>query len=115
MQSQSQTLSNPKQLSLLSGGYGVSILLQNSIIIDWVKECSKYTDKIISVYSGAFLLAKAGLLEGLKATTYYKSFDALAKLAPNTEIIRDKRFVDNGKTLTSAGVSGGIDISLYVI
>ena len=69
----------------------------------------------MSVCTGAFLLAKAGLLEGLKATTHYQVLDTLAELAPNTEILRNERFVDNGKILTSAGVSAGIDMSLYVV
>jgi transcriptional regulator GlxA family with amidase domain len=55
------------------------------------------------------------LLEGLRATTHHLVFDDLASLAPNTEILRDQRYVDNGSIITSAGVSAGIDTSLYVV
>ncbi len=61
------------------------------------------------------VLAVTGLLKGLKATTHHQVLDELASLAPDTEVIRNQRFVDNGKILTSAGVAAGIDMSLYMI
>ncbi len=70
---------------------------------------------MLSVCTGALLLAKAGLLEGLKATTHHGAFEILTEIAPNTEIVRDERFVDNGKVITSGGISAGIDMSLYVV
>lgn len=69
----------------------------------------------MSVCTGSLLLAKAGLLEGLRATTHHEVFGELAALAPNTEIVRHERFVDNGKIITSGGISAGIDMSLHVI
>ena len=57
----------------------------------------------MSVCTGALLLAKAGLLDGLRATTHHEAFEELAALAPRTEIMREARFVDNGQILTSAG------------
>jgi transcriptional regulator GlxA family with amidase domain len=67
------------------------------------------------VCTGALLLAKVGILDGLKATTHSSAFELLAEIAPSTEIVRGVRFVDNGKVITSAGISAGIDMSLYVI
>ena len=70
---------------------------------------------MLSVCTGALLLAQAGLLEGLRATTHHQVFAELAALAPDTEIVKGERFVDNGKIITSGGISAGIDMSLYVI
>ena len=102
-------------LVIIPGGYGARKMLRQPDVITWIRENSFTAEKVMSVCTGAFLLAKAGLLEGLKATTHFQVLDTLAELAPNTEIIRNERFVDNGKILTSAGVSAGIDMSLYVV
>ena len=102
-------------LLIIPGGFGTRAMLQQPNIIKWIRENSCGAEKVMSVCTGAFLLAKAGLLEGLKATTHYQVFDTLAELAPKTEILRNERFVDNGKILTSAGVSAGIDMSLHVV
>ena len=102
-------------LLIIPGGYGTRKLLQQPDAINWIRENSSTAQKVMSVCTGALLLAKAGLLEGLKATTHYQVLDTLAELAPNTKILRNERFVDNGKILTSAGVSAGIDMSLYVV
>ena len=61
------------------------------------------------------MLAAAGLLDGLHATTWYAAIDDLRKSAPNTIVHEDRRYVDNGKIITAAGVSAGIDAALYVI
>lgn len=100
---------------IIPGGYGARAMLQQPDVINWIRENSFTAEKVMSVCTGAFLLAKAGLLEDLKATTHYQVFDTLAELAPNTEILKNERFVDNGKILTSAGVSAGIDMSLHVV
>jgi transcriptional regulator GlxA family with amidase domain len=70
---------------------------------------------VLSVCTGALLLAKAGLLEGLAATTHHGAFELLEEIAPNTSVQRDRRIVDNGKIILSAGISAGIDMSLYVV
>lgn len=73
------------------------------------------SELVLSVCTGALLLAKAGLLENLAATTHHLAIDLLKKFAPNTEIRPGDRFVDNGKIIVSAGISAGIDMSLYVV
>ncbi|HET9226023.1 MAG TPA: hypothetical protein VFR31_05110, partial [Thermoanaerobaculia bacterium] len=65
--------------------------------------------------NGAFFLAKAGLLDGLEATTFAGLIDGLREAAPKARIVTDKRWVDNGKIITTAGLSSGIDGSLHVI
>ena len=73
------------------------------------------TELTLSVCTGAFVLATAGLLDGLQATTHFASYDVLADLAPNTSVVRGVRYVDNGKVITSAGVQAGMDMSLHVV
>jgi len=58
---------------------------------------------------------QAGLLDGLSATTHHTTFDLLRQLAPSTTVYEDRRYVDNGRVITSAGVSAGIDMALYVV
>ena len=69
----------------------------------------------MSVCPGAFILAKAGLLDGLAATTVSHRLEQLAKAAPNLRVVSDQRYVDNGKVITTAGLSSGIDLALRVV
>ncbi len=95
--------------------YGSRREMDNMLAINWIKQKSETAALVLSVCTGALLLAKAGLLEGLKATTHYRAFDQLRAVAPNTEVIENVRYVDNGKVILSAGVSAGIDMSFYVV
>jgi len=70
---------------------------------------------VMSVCNGAFILAKAGLLENQKATTFYWFLDDLEKVEPTCTVVYDQRFVDNGKIVTTAGLSSGIDGALHLI
>jgi hypothetical protein len=69
----------------------------------------------MSVCTGAFLLARAGLLDGLTATTVRGSIDRLAQAAPKTKVVYDQRYVDNGKIITTAGLSSGIDGAFHLL
>ena len=100
---------------LVPGGFGTRREMHNSALIDWIKERSQQAELLLSVCTGALLLAKAGLLEGLTATTHHGAIDLLKQVAPNTQVKPDKRFVDNGSIILSAGISAGIDMSLYVV
>jgi transcriptional regulator GlxA family with amidase domain len=70
---------------------------------------------VLSVCTGALILARAGLLEGLSATTHHGAFDELKAVAPNTIMRPDRRFVDNGKIVLSGGISAGIDMAFHVV
>jgi len=100
---------------IVPGGLGTRPALLQQDILSWIKRSAHNADKVLSVCTGALLLAKVGILDGLKATTHSSAFELLAEIAPNTEIVRGVRFVDNGKVITAAGISAGIDMSLYVI
>jgi transcriptional regulator GlxA family with amidase domain len=104
----------PKIL-IVPGGEGTRAVMGQGEMFSWIVQCAQNSEKVLSICSGALLLAKAGLLKGLKATTHHQVFDTLESMAPETKIIKGQRFVDNGKIITSAGISAGIDMSLYVI
>lgn len=83
-------------------------------VIAWVK---KQTDPeyYFSVCTGAFILGKAGFLDNLTATTFHESIDGLRKALPKTKVLANVRFVDNGRVMTTAGISAGIDGALHLV
>jgi transcriptional regulator GlxA family with amidase domain len=100
---------------IIPGGLGTRPLIKEESLIEWIAKTSKRSELTLSVCTGSLLLAKAGLLEGMNATTHHLAFKMLKKLSPGTTILSGQRYVDNGHLITAAGVSAGIDMSLYVI
>ena len=100
---------------LVPGGQGTRKEMNNPVLINWIKEAFDNLELLLSICTGALILAKAELLEGLTATTHHNAFDILKKSAPHTKIVKNERFVDNGKIILSAGISAGIDMSFYVV
>jgi putative intracellular protease/amidase len=88
---------------------------ESAAVKSWLNARAPKAEVVLSVCNGAFILAKAGLLDGLSATTFAALIDGLRAAAPKTKVVSDKRFVDNGKIVTSAGLSSGIDGSLHVV
>lgn len=105
----------PPDILLVPGGYGTRREMHNPELIDWIRRRAGEAELVLSVCTGALLLAKAGLLDGLSATTHHGAIDLLRESAPNTTVLPSERIVDNGKVVLSAGVSAGIDMSLYVV
>lgn len=89
--------------------------MNNPIVLNWVKEQSAHAKLTLSVCTGALILAKAGLLEGKAATTHFKTIDALRNVSENITVKENIRFVDEETIITSAGISAGIDMSLYLV
>jgi putative intracellular protease/amidase len=106
---------SPEPDVIIIPGGNVTRAQNDAKIIKWIQESEKEADHVLSVCNGAFILAKTGLLDGKTATTFYGLIDGLRALAPNTTVVTDKRYVDNGKIITTAGLSSGIDGSLYVV
>lgn len=100
---------------LLPGGFGTRRERLNPAVIDWIKRQNERTALTTSVCTGAFLLGSAGLLDGLPATSHWQTLDDLHALYPEIDVRRDERIVDNGRIVTSAGVSAGIDMALYLV
>ena len=111
------TLENCLQpdILLVPGGYGTRQAMNNPTIINWINEQFPKVELMLSVCTGALMLGKAGLLDGLSATTHFGAEAELRAAAPNTTICMSERYVDNGKVITSAGISAGIDMSLYTV
>lgn len=110
------TLANcPKPDIIVLPGGNTHIPLRDARVIEWIQKAAPDAEVVMSVCTGAFLLAKAGLLDGKEATTHWGSIEGLRKAAPKTKVHADRRIVDNGKVVTCAGVSAGIDGALHVV
>ena len=89
--------------------------LMNDHIISWIQNSSKKADITASVCTGAFLLAKAGLLQSKRAITHWEDIDDLISMFPDIKIQKNVRWVDEGRIVTAAGISAGIDMGLHLI
>jgi putative intracellular protease/amidase len=87
----------------------------NPAVIKWIQDEAKKSKYVMSVCTGAFLLSKAGLLDGLSATTVMGGLDRLAQVSRKTKVVHDQRYVDNGKIITTAGLSSGIDGAFHLL
>jgi len=105
----------PKPDILILPGGATQIPAGDEKVIDWIQSVGKNTEYILTVCTGAILLAKAGLLDGKTATTHYCCRENLASEYPKVNVIKDVRWVDNGNIITTEGISAGIDGSLYLI
>jgi transcriptional regulator GlxA family with amidase domain len=106
----------PLDILVVPGGYGArKIEINNQRTLDWIKEQHNHVSITTSVCTGAFLLAKIGLLDNKAATTHYESLELLAKTFPLIEVKKGIKFVDEGQLVTSAGISAGIEMSLYLV
>jgi transcriptional regulator GlxA family with amidase domain len=81
----------------------------------WVKRNAAHTDITMSICTGAFFLAKTGLLDGLHATTHHSGYDVFAKWYPKVKLVRGPRFVETPNVSTSGGETSGIDLALRVV
>jgi transcriptional regulator GlxA family with amidase domain len=84
-------------------------------IVAALKKAAPRARRVVSICTGAFFLAAAGLLKGKRATTHWRSIDALAKAYPDTDVERDAIFVRDGKIWSSAGVTAGMDLALALV
>jgi transcriptional regulator GlxA family with amidase domain len=89
--------------------------MNNPIVLKWIQEQSANAQLTLSVCTGSLILAKAGLLDGKEATTHYLAIDGLRKVSDTITVKENIRFVDNETIITSAGISAGIDMSLYTV
>lgn len=84
-------------------------------VIDWIKSRDKSFSHYFSVCTGAFVLGKAGLLDGLTVTTFHSAIPGLQKQVPKAKVLQQVRYVDNGRVITTAGISAGIDGALHLV
>jgi transcriptional regulator GlxA family with amidase domain len=100
---------------IIPGGLGARREAHNDVVKEWIRKNTATAGHLLSVCTGALLTGAAGLLNGLQATTHHSAFDKLQEIAPAAIIVRNKRFVDNGKIIVAAGVTAGIDAALYMV
>ena len=100
---------------LVPGGIGTRDVVEDRALVDWLAARSGAAEIVMSVCTGAALLARAGVLDGQRATTNKAFFQWVADQGPKVEWVRQARWVDAGKYVTSSGVSAGIDMALHVI
>ncbi len=105
---------NPDIL-VIPGGVGTRTQMNNQKQITWIQQVSERAELVMSICTGARLLAKARLLDGLEITTHHEAYDELRQLVPTAIINERKRYIDQGKILTTGGISAGMDGSLYVV
>ncbi|MCB9487736.1 MAG: DJ-1/PfpI family protein [Deltaproteobacteria bacterium] len=101
-------------LLLVPGGV-VDTELERREVIEWIRRADATTQITASVCTGAFLLAEAGLLDGRQVTTHWEDIPDLRARYPQLRIVNDARFVEDGKFVTSAGISAGLDMSLHLV
>jgi transcriptional regulator GlxA family with amidase domain len=111
------TFKNAIQADILvvPGGLGARHESRNPALLEFVRTQARRAELVMSVCTGALILGRAGLLDGLTATTHHGALDELMEAAPNCTVVSGERFVDNGQIVTSAGITAGIDTALYVV
>lgn len=105
----------PLDILVVPGGQGTRKERLNGRLLDWIAAQHRTIELTTSVCTGAFLLAERGILDGRRATTHWASVDWMRTTYPQVTMLDDLRVVDEGKVITSAGVSAGIDMALYVV
>lgn len=105
----------PVDVLLIPGGAGVRAALGRNHLVEWVRARAQDAELTVSVCTGSFLLAQAGLLSGRPATTHWERINEMRERFPDVEVVEDERWVDTGEIITAAGVSAGIDVALHVV
>jgi len=105
----------PQPDVLVVPGGGVRGAQNNTALLRYVTEATAKAQHTMSVCNGSFILASAGLLDGLTATSTYGNVERLHTQFPKVKVVGDERYVDNGKIITTAGLSAGMDGALHVI
>ena len=105
----------PLDVVLVPGGMGTRREVDNAALMRWITARAADAELVLSVCTGAALLARAGVLDGRRATTNKLAFDWVISQGPRVEWVHKARWVEDGKFATSSGVSAGIDMSLAVV
>jgi transcriptional regulator GlxA family with amidase domain len=101
-------------LLIIPGGV-ITAELATSTVAEWIQRTAATATLTASVCTGAFLLAQAGLLDGKTATTHWEDAEELRTMFPQLTVLEQRRWVDEGAIVTSAGISAGIDMSLHLV
>ena len=100
---------------VIPGGEGTKAVIRNQDLLEWIKKAFEQAEITFSVCSGARIPASLGLLDGKEFATHHAVVDDVIAIAPKSIYRKGARFVDNGHLMTAAGISAGIDLSLYIV
>ncbi len=100
---------------VVPGGWGVWAARKDPKVIAWIQNTAKDAEVVLSVCNGTAILSRAGLLDGMKATSTAADIPRLQAEVPSAKMLKDKRFVDNGRLVVAGGMSAGIDGALHVV
>ena len=103
------------EIVVCPGGWGTRKELSNRVMLDWLRTRCAQAEMVTAVCTGSMLLGFAGLLDGLHATTHWRSLDWMRDSFPLVTVEYGKHVVEDGRVITSAGISAGIDMSLKVV
>ena len=106
---------NDMNIVLIPGGMGTRDEVENDGLISWISSVAPTLEYLVSVCTGSALLAKAGVLDGKRATSNKSAFEWVVAQGPEVEWIKKARWVVDGKYWTSSGVSAGMDMTLALI
>ena len=105
----------PLDILLIPGGLSSRTEVENSVMIDWLRQRVPQAELTLTVCSGTMLLARTGLLDGRRATTNKMFFEEIVAASPRVQWVKEARWVEDGPFVTSSGVSAGIDMALAVV
>ncbi|MBT6503028.1 MAG: DJ-1/PfpI family protein, partial [Deltaproteobacteria bacterium] len=100
---------------VVPGGWGTRKELNNPVMLEWLRSRAAEVEILTSVCTGSMLLGFAGLLDGLHATTHWRSLDWMRDSFPEVFVEYEQHVVEDGRVITSAGISAGIDMALKVV
>jgi len=110
-----EKLRGPIDTLLVAGGEGVRAAVSDAGLVAWIARAAARSRRVAGVCSGAFLLARAGLLDGRRATTHWSNVEDLARAFPAVRVESDPIYVRDGNVYTSAGVTAGMDLALALV
>ena len=105
----------PLDFLCVPGGWGTRREAKNPAMLAWLRDRAPRVELLAAVCTGSMLLGFAGLLDGRRATTHWRSLDWMTGSFPRTTVVRDEHVVDDGNLVTCAGISAGIDMTLHVV
>ncbi|MDQ1701759.1 MAG: hypothetical protein QOF57_1011 [Frankiaceae bacterium] len=101
--------------TLVVPGYSPYDVEMDDVVVELIAGMRARGRRVVSICTGAFALAQAGVLDGRRATTHWQATDLLAARFPAIDVVEDVLYVDDGDVLTSAGVSAGLDLCLHIV
>jgi transcriptional regulator GlxA family with amidase domain len=105
----------PLDVLVVPGGWGTRREIKNDRLLAWIKARGTAVETLTSVCTGSMLLGQAGLLDGRHATTHWRSLSWMRDSFPAVTVEEKQHVVEDGRVLTSAGISAGIDMALRVV